>query len=369
MKILVLGGTGAMGTPLVGKLTKFNAVVYVTSRSVHRDKENIHYIKGNAHELSFVKSILETRFDTIIDFMSYQVSEFEERLNLFLNSTDQYIFFSSGRVYANSSNPLTEISPRLLNVSTDLTYLSSNEYSLTKAREEDLLKESGRKNWTIVRPYITYGRDRLQLGIYEKDLWLRRIIEGKTVVIPKDILNHKTTLTNGKDVSDRIFSIIGKSKAIGEVVNVASDQYVTWKQILNIYSDAFFDITGKYPRFIYSNHSEEISRVMSAEYQLKYDRLFNRVFDDSKIKGFSSEKVECIPVEEGLRTSVDEFMNSEKKFKSDQWKMNAYMDKITGERTPLKNLDSTSNRIKYLIARYTPYFNIKYGYKMRYSRD
>ena len=61
---------------------------------------------------------------------------------------------------------ITEESERLLDTSIDQDFLSTDEYSLTKARQEDILQSSKQKNWTIIRPYITYGTSRLQLGTW-----------------------------------------------------------------------------------------------------------------------------------------------------------------------------------------------------------
>lgn len=50
---------------------------------------------------------------------------------------------SSARVYAENNALISEDSPRLLDVSTDAVYLRTNEYALAKAREENILRNSG----------------------------------------------------------------------------------------------------------------------------------------------------------------------------------------------------------------------------------
>ena len=50
MNILVLGGTGSMGRPLVDKLSKENTV-HVTTRKAKASTDNIKYIQGNAINL------------------------------------------------------------------------------------------------------------------------------------------------------------------------------------------------------------------------------------------------------------------------------------------------------------------------------
>ena len=90
MKILIFGGTGAMGTPLVELLANQGHTVYVTSRKARKyGKENIHCLIGNAHDMNFVRDILKTRYDVLIDFMNYNLPELRERFDFILNSVDK----------------------------------------------------------------------------------------------------------------------------------------------------------------------------------------------------------------------------------------------------------------------------------------
>ena len=163
MIILVLGGTGAMGSPLVKMLSHSN-VVYVTSRKQHLSTSNVKYIQGDAKNIEFLTRVLQERkYDAIVDFMVHGIEAFREISPIMLDNTKQYVFISSARVYAQSEEPITENTPRLLDVSTDQQYLQTNEYALAKAREENVLLESNRNNYTIVRPSITYNTYRLQL--------------------------------------------------------------------------------------------------------------------------------------------------------------------------------------------------------------
>jgi len=52
MNILILGGTGAMGVPLVKLLAEKNDNnIYVTTRSKRDNKGNVTYIQGNGKDL------------------------------------------------------------------------------------------------------------------------------------------------------------------------------------------------------------------------------------------------------------------------------------------------------------------------------
>lgn len=235
MKVLVLGGTGAMGVHLVQKLANQNCDVHVTSRSCGKKLKNITYIVGDAKDDNFLQQLLNQRWDSIVDFMIYSTSQFQKRCELFLNATEHYFFISSSRVYADSSTPLTENSPRLLDIIKDEQYLATDEYALTKARQENLLFKNEKKNWTIIRPYITYNTERLQFGVLEKEDWLYRGVHGRTIVTAKDIQTKRTTLTSGKDVAMAMAALIGNKKAQGEAFHITTDDSLTWYEVANIY--------------------------------------------------------------------------------------------------------------------------------------
>lgn len=192
MRILIMGGTGAMGSHLVGILAADPAnELTVTTRKEFPSVENgcIRYVRGNAHDIGFVRSLVPVgaKWDCIVDFMVYTPDEFRERVDFLLSVCKQYVFLSSARVYAGSNEPIVETSPRLLDTVNDEVYLRTDEYALAKAREENLLSQSGKTNWVIVRPYITYSEIRLQLGVLEKEQWLYRAMNGRKIVFPKDI--------------------------------------------------------------------------------------------------------------------------------------------------------------------------------------
>ena len=54
MKVLILGGTGAMGTNLVEIVSQYAEQVVVTSRSKSCKVDNVEFRQGNAKELIFL---------------------------------------------------------------------------------------------------------------------------------------------------------------------------------------------------------------------------------------------------------------------------------------------------------------------------
>lgn len=340
-----------MGVDLVKILGERGENVTVTSRSERKSQfSNIQYIKGDAHDTTFLHSLLNEKIDAIVDFMVYNTEKFRSRRDLFLDSTKQYVFLSSSRVYADSAEPLTEDSPRLLDTTTDSAYLKTDDYSLTKARQENLLRESGKTNWTIIRPYITYSNQRLQLGVYEKELWLYRAMHDKTVVFPKAIAEKYTTMTLGADVAVGISKLIGNKKAMGEAFHITTDKAIKWDDVLAIYKQVFKDVTGKEIKVMYADDPKPIYEVMGNNYQVIYDRLFDRRFDNSKFLQATGECKFELP-EVGLERCLREFLEKPL-FRAIY--PSAVMDKLAGERTKLSEVSGVKQQCKYLAVRHLP---------------
>ena len=76
MKVLVLGGTGAIGMHLVHLLSNNGVETIVTSRKQRAAEENINYIQGNAHDIKFLQTILLEPWDAIVDSMIYTTQSF-----------------------------------------------------------------------------------------------------------------------------------------------------------------------------------------------------------------------------------------------------------------------------------------------------
>ncbi len=365
MKILVLGGTGAIGSFVVKILAERGHDVYVTTRS-ERKSTGIHtkYLIGDAHDMVFMKQTLTGRYDVIVDFMVYEPDEFQKHSELLLKNTNQYVFISSARVYADSrAEAITEDTPRLLDTLRDEKYLATNEYALAKAREENILLNGKYKNYTIVRPYITYSSQRIQLGIYEKELWLQRALEGKTIVFSKEIAERHTTLTNGYDVSLRIADLIGNPRAVGEIFQITTDENIKWESVLELYLDVLEEYLGRRPKVYLTKYSDPVTEQTNY-YQVHCDRMYNRIFNSEKIHMVTGETSAFIEIREGLRTCLREFLLGDQEFTYRDWKIEAVFDRLCGEWTSMGKIPGMKNRIKYLLERVIPRWGIrKWKYK------
>lgn len=337
-KILVLGGTGAMGVYLTPELLDMGYAVDVVSLdNIGSEKPNLRYITANALDNGVLAELLKNEYDGIIDFLIYDDPEnsFAPRRDMLLENTSHYIFLSSYRVYAGADNITTEESPRLLDVSEDKQFLDSykTEYSLYKAVGENLLRQAEKSNYTIVRPAITYSKRRFQLTILEAQILVERMRSGKTVVLPEQAMTVQGTMSWAGDVAKMLARLVLNKDAFGEVYTVSTAEHRSWGEIAEYYR--------KIGNLKYITiDKEEFLQIMSGgngvwnglKWQLEYDRLFDRVMDNSKILDITGMKQsELMPLYEGLRLELSRLPQKV----CWQWRdngVNAAMDRFLSER-------------------------------------
>jgi len=279
--ILLLGGTGAIGKYTTKACLEKGYKVYVTSRKDRSSNyEHLQFIKGDALDLTFIRNLLFNRsFNAIVDFMVYDTHDFQGRISLLLKSTFHYVFLSSYRVYSDAGvDKLTEKNNRLKDTCKDKKFVNSNEYAIKKAFQEDILINGylNCPNWTILRPSIIFGKNRLQVVNYEYSTIIGRVVYGLPIIVPKSSLSKQTTLTWGGDVGNMIANLLLDSSSYGEIFNASSNEYLTWKEVLDIYSKScglkYIVVPDETFKSLYLN-----------PYQLQYDRLIHRICDNSKI--------------------------------------------------------------------------------------
>ncbi len=304
-KVLVIGGTGAMGVYVVPELVNLGYEVHVPSlEDVEQSGDNPKYFKADMKNIDTLKKVLAEKYDAIIDYLVYPGDEFKERYKLFLDSTDHYIYLSSYRIYAGDC-PINEESARLLDVATDKKFLDlwEREYSLYKAVGEDILRNSGYKNWSIVRPAITYSKRRFQLVTHEAYIVVNRALDGKKIVLPEQARNVRGTMSWAGDVAKMFTGILLNERAYGESFTFATAENHTWGEIADIYKE----LTGV--ECVWVDKQDYCDLIGAGnphvQWQLEYDRLFDRVIDNSKILDVAGLKQEdFMPLKEGLKLEL-----------------------------------------------------------------
>lgn len=313
-KVLVLGATGAMGKYLVPDLLEMGyAVDAVAMDKFPLEHKNLRSIAMSLPEDNdgAIEELLKNEYSATVDFLIYHKTEnFERRMVKFLDNTDHYIYLSSYRTYANEEHPIKETSPLLIDVLPP-EEISKNpgDYSLYKAEGERVLRSVGKKNWTIVRPAITYSVGRYQLVTCEANVVYTRAIAGKTVLLPEEAMGVQATMSWAGDVAQMIARLVLNPTAYGETYTVSTAEHREWQEVAQYYKKL---IGLKYETipaedFIgIMTNPERDNGAIGARWQLCYDRLFDRVIDNSKILNVTGMKQsELMPLYDGLKLVLE----------------------------------------------------------------
>ena len=166
-KVLLIAGGGTLGTYTAAELLRLgHAVDIVCLEDKASSDPHLRYYKARA-TVPYLRELFEkTHYDGIVNFIHYEnYEDYVPYHELLSRSTDHLIFLSSYRVYADLVHPVTEDAPQLIDViKDDERFLREEDYALSKAKAERFLRDNPYpKNWTIVRPVISFSDKRLDL--------------------------------------------------------------------------------------------------------------------------------------------------------------------------------------------------------------
>lgn len=309
-KVLVLGATGAMGKYLVPKLLdRGYAVDAVALDEITAAAPNLRGIKGNAMDWRLLERLWENHYDGIVDFMTYPTADAVLYLPEMLKHTDHYIYLSSYRVYDNKEVPIRETSPRLLDTADDPLLRNSDDYSIYKARGENILMTSGRRNWTAVRPAVTYSLMRYQLVTLEANRTVGRAAQGKSVVLPEEAAEIPATMSWAGDVAEMLARLLFNSEALGEIYTVSTAEHHTWREIADYYKDLCNLNAVWVDKEDYLKIITWRPHFHGTRWQLEYDRLFPRIIDNTKVlKAAGLRQSELMKLYDGLKYEIGRFV-------------------------------------------------------------
>ncbi|MDR1949884.1 MAG: NAD-dependent epimerase/dehydratase family protein, partial [Spirochaetaceae bacterium] len=241
--------------------------------------------------------------------------------------TGQYIFISSASAYQKlpSDYRISEGTP-LAN-----PYW---EYSRNKIACEDLLMKKYREEAfpvTIVRPSHTYDERNVPLGVHGKNgSWqvIKRILDGKKVIIHGDGTS-LWTMTANSDFARAFIGLMGNIHAIGEAVQITSDETVTWNQV-------YESIARALDRPLKVVHvSSEFLAACGPGYDytgsLIGDKANSAVFDNTKLKRLVPDFTAHIRFDQGVRQTV-EFVLSHPECQKEDPEFDAWCDRVIAAR-------------------------------------
>lgn len=302
-KVLLIAGGGTLGRYTAKELlNKGCAVDVICLEDYTSNNPKLRYFKANA-DLNYLTAYLNDKYyDGIVNFIHYtSVDDYKPVHKLLCSKTDQLIFLSSYRVYADLQHPITETAPMLEDViKNDEEFLKTENYALPKARCEKFLREeSDTKNWTVVRPVISFSDKRFDLITVSGHEIIDAARSGKTVILPEAAKNLTAGLDWAGNSGKLIANLLFKKECFGEAYTVSSGQNLTWGEVADIYTR----LTGV--NFKWAD-TEEYVKTGHGGYILIYDRLYDRAVDNTKIlKATGLKKDDFTSIEEGIKIELD----------------------------------------------------------------
>jgi nucleoside-diphosphate-sugar epimerase len=312
MKILFIGGTGTISSAITRRAAQMGWDIYLLNRGSRRSEfrgQEYKHIECDIRtdEASVIREKLEkligkgNYFDAVADFIAFVPEHVQKDYGIFNGLCKQFIFISSASAY---QKPLSSYH---VNEGTPL----SNplwRYSRDKISCEEFLMQKYRENGfpvTIIRPSHTYDERSVPLGVHgSKGSWqvLKRMTEGKAVIIHGDGTS-LWTLTHNSDFARAFVHLMGNIHAIGEAINITSDESLTWNQIYQIIADAL-NVELKAVH-VSSSFLEQCSQgLYDFEGSLLGDKANSIVFDNTKLKRLAPEFYTMVRADEGIKMTV-----------------------------------------------------------------
>ncbi len=235
MKVLMIGGTGNIGTAVADTLLKRGCEVTVCGRGQGRPDCGFIRADRTRHADFELEMARHGSWDCVIDMVGYTPMDAKSAVRAFAGRTAQFVFCSTVDIFAKPapSYPIGPGAPR----GADPRF----SYAFDKVRMEEILEEAaagGAFALTTVRPAATYNDQSTPIGILNSGLAvMRRIRLGLPVIVMGDGLTLWCS-AHRDDVGAAIARAAGNPGAYGKAYTLAGDEAMTWMQYYQAVADA-----------------------------------------------------------------------------------------------------------------------------------
>jgi nucleoside-diphosphate-sugar epimerase len=291
MKVLFIGGTGIISSACSRLALERGMELYLLNRgqSLRPVPPGARVLHGDIRDPASRRAALgERTFDAVVDWVAYTLPHVEADLELFAGRTGQYVFISSASAY--------QTPPAALPV-TESTVLANPfwQYSRDKIACEERLFRAYREErfpLTVVRPSHTY--DCTLLPVPGGWTTVDRMLRGQRVIVHGDGTSI-WTLTHHADFAKGFVGLLGNPHALGEAVQITSDEWLTWNQIFEIVARAAETEARM------AHIPSELIAAFDPEWgaNLLGDKSHSMIFDNTKIKRLVPDFSAVIPFARG----------------------------------------------------------------------
>ena len=261
-KILVTGASGFIGSALVKKLEENGHSVYGFYRYMSDDRydfykpENI--IFGDIRDREAVqRAVGESKPDTVIHLaaitpVSYsfshplEVSEanYLGTINIahacLENNIEHLIHASTSEVYGTQ-----EIVP----TPEDAKLNPNSPYAVAKVAAEEYLKmldDVYGLNYTIIRPFNTFGRANVRKRYYVVERAITQALEKNEIRLYSS--KPKRVFLFRDDHVENYLCVVGNKKAYKQTINISTDRAYSIEEMAKVVAETVYKMTGKRPR-------------------------------------------------------------------------------------------------------------------------
>lgn len=330
MKALFIGGTGVISTAVVKRLVdELHWEVWLLNRGTRKGvvPEGVHQILADINdEAAVAEKIKDLTFDTVCEFIGFQVKDVERDYRLFKNKTKQYIYTSSASAYHKPAagyivNEGTTLANPHWQYSRDK--ISCEEFLMKKYREEGFPV-------TIVRPSHTYDERHIPLGVHGKNgFWqvIRRMQEGRPVLIHGDGTS-LWTVTFNTDFAIGYTGLMGNRHAIGEAFQITGDETLTWNQIYQTIADALgVELKA-------CHVASEFLAAAGEKYGYDFeggllgDKAVSVVFDNRKLKRAVPDMRTEVRFDQGVRIALEYVLSHPEECQKEDPEFDAWCDRV-----------------------------------------
>jgi nucleoside-diphosphate-sugar epimerase len=133
-----------------------------------------------------------------------------------------------------------------------------------------------------------------------------RMLNNKPVILHGDGTT-LWTLTHAEDFAKAFTALLGNSAAIGHAFHITSDEWLTWRQISEGVAEA---LNAPKPKFVCVPSEKIAEKNPDLGAGLLGDKTWCAIFDNSKIKKFAPGWQAKIPFKEGIKRTIDWFMEN-----------------------------------------------------------
>ena len=304
MKVLLIGGTGTLSSDTTQLCIDRGYEVYLFNRGNHNTyfAKNLQYIIGNVNDIESAYDLIEKyQFDVVVDYITFDLETLKKRIAVFSGKTKQFIFISSATVYPPQNGLISES----CQIGNDGWKYAGNK----RICEEYLRNTQLPFEYTIVRPYVTYGIKRIPFPIIsKKSCWnlIERINNGLPVLMCDDG-SQQVTLTHTRDFAVGIAGLFLNPRSYSEDFNIVADRVYTWNDVIRIIEEH----TGKEANIINVKTEIIAEEISSLREELLFDKGRSHRFDNNKLKDAVPEFIMNIDLNTGLGETVEFLISDE----------------------------------------------------------